>query len=111
MRQPENAKCARFFAAADDGLAQRWTGTCWMNPPYGRGIGAWMKRVADAAEAGATVVCLVPARTDTAWWHEQVMARAQEARLVRGPRALRADAATAPSESSPLGAGPTALAP
>ena len=33
---PENAKCERFFSPADDGLKQEWTGTCWMNPPYGR---------------------------------------------------------------------------
>ena len=35
---PENAKCERFFSPADDGLKQEWTGTCWMNPPYGRKI-------------------------------------------------------------------------
>jgi len=52
-----------------------------MNPPSGRGIGAWMQK---ASDAGATVVCLVPARTDTTWWHEQVMAWAQGVRLVRG---------------------------
>ena len=79
-----NHKCARFFTVADDGLAQEWTGTVWMNPPYGRAIGDWMKKAADAADAGATVVCLVPARPDTAWWHDQVMARACEVRLVRG---------------------------
>ena len=41
-----------------------------MNPPYGREIGRWMKK---ASEASATVVCLVPARTDTAWWHDYAM--------------------------------------
>lgn len=40
----ENAKCARFFTDADDGLQQEWRGTCWMNPPYGRGIGEWVKK-------------------------------------------------------------------
>jgi len=79
-----NHKCARFFTVTDDGLAQEWTGTVWMNPPYGRAIGDWMKKAADAADAGATVVCLVPARPDTAWWHDQVLARACEVRLVRG---------------------------
>ncbi len=40
-----------------------------INPPYGRTIGEWMKKANDEAKHGATVVCLVPARTDTNWWH------------------------------------------
>jgi phage N-6-adenine-methyltransferase len=70
---PENAKCARFFTAADDGLAQDWSGTCWMNPPYGREIGRWMRKAYESSLSGATVVCLVPARTDTRWWHDYAM--------------------------------------
>ena len=55
-----------------------------MNPPYGRKIGIWVKKAKDAARQGkATVVCLLPARTDTAWWHDYVM-RANEIRLIRG---------------------------
>jgi phage N-6-adenine-methyltransferase len=67
---PENAKCAKYFTPQDDGLQQSWTGVCWMNPPYGREIGLWVKKAFDSAAAGATVVCLLPARTDTRWWHE-----------------------------------------
>lgn len=67
---PENAKCARYFTEADDGLEQEWTGVVWMNPPYGRGIGRWVQKAWESAQAGATVVCLIPARTDTAWWHD-----------------------------------------
>jgi phage N-6-adenine-methyltransferase len=81
-----NAKCSRFFDAVDDGLAQEWQGTVWLNPPYGRhsgGIAAWMEKARAAAAGGATVVCLVPARTDTHWWHESAM-RAAEVRLIRG---------------------------
>jgi len=37
--QPGNAKCARYFTPEDNGLAQEWTGVCWMNPPYGKTIG------------------------------------------------------------------------
>ena len=44
-----------------------------MNPPYGRTIGLWMRKAAEASALGATVVCLVPARTDTAWWHDYAM--------------------------------------
>jgi phage N-6-adenine-methyltransferase len=67
---PENAKCARYFTQQDDGLAQEWTGSCWMNPPYGRTIGEWMRKAYESSKAGATVVCLVPARPDTKWWHD-----------------------------------------
>jgi phage N-6-adenine-methyltransferase len=68
---PENAKCARYFTKADDGLAQEWTGRVWMNPPYGRGIDAWMAKAYEASQTTAElVVCLVPARTDTRWWHQ-----------------------------------------
>jgi phage N-6-adenine-methyltransferase len=69
----ENAKCQRYFTREVDGLAQEWHGVCWMNPPYGRTIGAWMAKAVESWRAGATVVCLVPARTDTAWWHDYAM--------------------------------------
>lgn len=68
---PENAKCATFYTLEQDGLAQDWRGTCWLNPPYGREIGKWVEKARRSAdENGATVVCLLPARTDTRWWHE-----------------------------------------
>lgn len=69
-----NHKCARYFTAEQNGLAQDWSGTCWMNPPYGRGIGEWVKKAFDSSlHNGATVVCLVPARTDTRWWQTYCM--------------------------------------
>jgi phage N-6-adenine-methyltransferase len=68
-----NAKCAKFFSPEDDALKQEWRGVCWMNPPYGRDIGAWMAKAYCSSLQGATVVCLVPARTDTQWWHEFAM--------------------------------------
>lgn len=67
---PENAKCNKFFSPEQDGLKQPWTGRCWMNPPYGRGIKDWIKKAYESAQNGALVVCLVPARTDTSWWHQ-----------------------------------------
>jgi len=69
----DNAKCERFFTVADDGLRQPWLGNVWMNPPYGRTIGEWVRKAYFSARAGATVVCLLPARTDTAWWHDYCM--------------------------------------
>lgn len=68
-----NAKCTVFYDKAQDGLKQSWVGKCWMNPPYGRDIKLWMKKAYESSKAGATVVCLVPARTDTAWWHDYAM--------------------------------------
>lgn len=66
-----NAKCANYFDKEKDGLSQSWIGTCWMNPPYGRGIDKWMRKAFESSRKnGATIVCLVPARTDTRWWHD-----------------------------------------
>lgn len=79
---PMNAKCARYFSIADDGLAQEWRGRVWMNPPYGRTIGLWMRKAWESSQAGAIVVCLVPARTDTAWWHDY--AAKGRVRFIRG---------------------------
>ena len=64
---PGNAKCKRFFTPEMDGLKQEWTGVCWCNPPYGRQIGKWVEK---ACKSFATVVMLLPARTDTKWFHD-----------------------------------------
>jgi site-specific DNA-methyltransferase (adenine-specific) len=79
----ENAKCKRYFTKADDGLKQSWDGeTVFMNPPYGRAIGKWMRKAYEATRGHAIVVCLVPARTDTEWWHNHAMRG--EVRLLKG---------------------------
>lgn len=62
-----NAKCTEFYSLERNGLLPAWTGKCWMNPPYGRGIGAWVKKAYDSSLTGSTVVCLLPSRTDTTW--------------------------------------------
>lgn len=68
-----NAKCDKFYSIQDDGLKQQWTGTCWMNPPYGREIGKWIKKASDEAKNhNAVIVALLPARTDTKWFHEYI---------------------------------------
>lgn len=70
----ENAKCKKYFTKDDDGLKKDWVGNCWMNPPYGREIKQWMKKAYDEhIKHGSIIVCLVPARTDTVWWHEYAM--------------------------------------
>jgi phage N-6-adenine-methyltransferase len=79
---PENAKCDRFITPSEDALKQRWHGVCWMNPPYGRTIHRWIKKAFEESRRGSTVVCLLPARTDTRWWHDYVMQG--EVRFIRG---------------------------
>jgi phage N-6-adenine-methyltransferase len=80
-----NAKCERYFTKADNGLTQRWRGVCWMNPPYGREISLWVQKAYESSlEAWTVVVCLLPARTDTAWWHDYVIAHAEKIRFIRG---------------------------
>lgn len=80
---PETAKCAKFYTPEDDGLAQDWTGErVFMNPPYGKAIRHWMRKAYEHAQRGGVVVCLVPARTDTAWWHDYT--KGAEIRFIRG---------------------------
>lgn len=79
---PENAKCRRFYTKEQDGLAQPWTGRVWCNPPYGREIGKWVKKAFETA-AGGFAVMLLPARTDTRWFHDYIYGKA-EVRFIRG---------------------------
>lgn len=69
---PENAKCENYYTPEQDGLKQPWDGVCWCNPPYGREIGAWVRRAWFGSAAGNTVVMLLPARTDTKWFHDYI---------------------------------------
>ena len=77
---PENAKCDKFYTPDIDGLKQEWTGNCWCNPPYGREIGKWVKK---AAKSKAMTVMLIPARTDTKWFHDYIYNKA-EIRFIKG---------------------------
>lgn len=76
---PSNAKCAKYFTPEVDGLAQDWGGeVVWCNPPYGREIGKWVKKCAEESKKNnTTVVALLPARTDTKWFHEYIYRRAE----------------------------------
>ena len=92
---PNNNKCKRFLTKEQNGLIQDWAriaaqggtgrhraerGACFMNPPYGSEIPAWVKK---ASESGCLVVGLLPARTDTRWFHNYVYGKA-EIRFVKG---------------------------
>lgn len=99
-----NAKVARYFTAADDGLTKSWAGErVWINPPYGRAIGAWVRKARDSArEDGALVVALLPARTDTTWWWDYVEPGRQRGdvavRFLRGRvHFIRGDGHTGPA--------------
>ena len=75
---PTNTKCANFFTEAENGLSKSWVGfTSFVNPPYGRGIDQWIR------SEDTKVVMLIPARTDTKYWHKYVM-KADEVYFVKG---------------------------
>ena len=71
---PQSAKCKIWFTKEDDGLNRNWMNhTVFMNPPYGREIKHWIKKAHDEFLKGScTVVCLIPARTDTIYWHDHI---------------------------------------
>lgn len=72
---PKNAKCRKFYTPEQDGLSQLWEGVCWCNPPYGKGVGAWVRRASLSSASGNTIVMLLPARTDTRWFHDYIYQR------------------------------------
>lgn len=69
---PENAKCRNYYTKSENGLERSWRGhRVFMNPPYGRFvINKWVKKAYEEAKRGALIVALLPARTDTRWWHD-----------------------------------------
>ena len=80
----KNKKCGYYFTKEVDGLRMAWAGRCWMNPPYGKEIGKWVEKAYKEAKRGVPlVVCLLPARTDTKWFHDYIYGKA-EIRFVKG---------------------------
>ena len=79
----ENAKCREFLTKSGNALSSLWSGVVWLNPPYDKSIGDWIATAYWSAKCnGATVVCLIQARsTETAWWHKYAM-KAYEIRFV-----------------------------
>ena len=68
-----SAKCENYFTPEIDGLKQDWKGVCWMNPPYGREISKWIKKASEeVVKHDSVVVALLPARTDTKWFHDYI---------------------------------------
>lgn len=81
----KSAKCAKFFTPGTDGLAQSWDcgGAVFCNPPYGRQIGKWVQKAFKESAGGYPIVLLIPARTDTTYFHDYIYGKA-EIRFIRG---------------------------
>lgn len=91
----------RHFTVEDDGLAQPWNGRVFCNPPYGRAIGDWTRKAALETGPSTSVVLLVPARTDTAWWHAAIAAGAHPYYLPGRIRFCRPDGSTGAGAAFP----------
>ena len=83
----KSAKCPAYYTPETDGLNSPWNlaggGAVWCNPPYGRETGKWVRKAYEESRSGTTVVLLIPARTDTAYFHDYIYGKA-EIRFVRG---------------------------
>lgn len=82
----DNAKCSNHYTKDDDGLSKNWGGRrVFCNPPYGREIGKWVQKCYEESRKSDTlVVMLIPARTDTAYFHDYIYHKAREVRFIRG---------------------------
>lgn len=83
----ENALCKKHYTKEENGLDQTWEGeTVFCNPPYGREIAQWVQKAYEETRKGkAVVVMLIPARTDTSYWHDYILnGKASEIRFIRG---------------------------
>ena len=80
----KNYKVKKYFDKEINGLEQDWSkDVCFMNPPYGREIKHWVKKAYLESKKGAVVVCLLPSRTDTIWWHDYIM-QSKDIRFLKG---------------------------
>lgn len=81
-----NAKCQKFYTEEDNGLEKSWEGEIvFCNPPYGKEIKDWVRKAyIEGCKPNTTVVLLIPARTDTIWFHEYIYHEAKEIRFIKG---------------------------
>lgn len=80
----DNFKCKKHYTIEEDGLKQDWFGeVVFVNPPYGREISKWVKKSYEEWQKGVTVVMLIPSRTDTKWFHDYILGKA-EVRFIKG---------------------------
>ncbi len=95
----ENAKCKNWLSEKDNGLEKSWLDRNWMNPPYGREISKWLKKAYDESKKGNLIVCLLPARTDTRWWHTYVL-KADAIHFIKGRLKFSGSNSSAPFPSA-----------
>lgn len=100
-----NAKCENYITKEEDSLGLCWhsrvpcsDSSIWLNPPYGRDIGKWIKKAYEESLKGMTVVVLTFCRSDTKWWHRWAM-KACEVRLIEGRVRFEGATASAPAPS------------
>ena len=98
----ENTKCDSYISPALNALTRPWRGQCWMNPPYGRELPQWIAKAWEevACCSAISVVCLIPARTDTAYWHDIIFPHATHIHFVRGRIKFEGAKAGAPFPSA-----------
>ena len=81
----ESALCDKYYTIEDDGLQKDWSGEIvFMNPPYGREIGKWIEKAYKESLKGAVVICLIPSRTDTKYWHNFIFPYASDIKFIKG---------------------------
>lgn len=82
----ESAKCKKYYTVIEDGLKQDWQGeTVFCNPPYGRAVKDWVKKCYEESKKPNTnVIMLIPARTDTSYFHDYIYHKAKEIRFIKG---------------------------
>ena len=93
-----NAKHYNYFSKTQDALKQKWRGVCWCNPPYGRGVDKWVAKAHAEAERGVVTVMLLPARTDTKYFHDYIYGQ-HEVRFLRGRLKFKGATNSAPFPS------------
>ena len=102
----ENAKCDFFISPEEDAFKQNWNMIngmiysrlkAWLNPPYGKGIIKWLEKCLEESAKGLTIVVLLPARTDTKWFHK--FAKLTEIRFLPGRLTFKGAPAPAPFPS------------
>lgn len=83
---PSNAKCEKYFTPQDNGLLQDWGGEIvFCNPPYGKAIANWVRKCSEESKKpNTTTVMLIPARTDTRYFHDYIYRKAKEIRFIKG---------------------------